>query len=451
MVNKLGRIFNPRTAAIIGATDRIGSVGAGLVKNMLLGEGERKVFLVNPNQNEIFGRKTFPIITDIPEVVDLAIVAVPASIVLKVVEDCCKKKVGGIIVISAGFSEIGSKGEKIQNELAEMTCRAGIALVGPNCLGIINTKNNLNASFAPATPPKGNVALISQSGAILDILADKAAEENYGISSMVSYGNEAGVTLTDFLKSFAEDVETKVIALYLEGLKDGRKFMEIAKRIVSKKPIIVIKAGKNYEGQRAIKSHTGTMAGDYQVYKSAFKQSGVIETDSLEELLDVSKILALESKCENSVAIITNGGGCGVLAADYCKSQGINLAELSKDTISRISGSAEMPSLWSKSNPIDIVGDASPARYKVAIEAVLSQKNIRGLIIIQTPQIMTDPLENAKIIVEAKRLFPKKPIVCFFLGGKMSSEAIKFLEDNNIPNYGELKRGIIALRALTRY
>ena len=447
-MKNLDKIFNPKSVAIIGASSKEKTVGFGLVKNILDGDPSRKIFLVNLKKEDILGNKTFAKLSDIQEEVDLAVIAVPAPAVLEVINECCEKKVGGIILISAGFGEIGGDGTARQKEILEKVQKAGIPMLGPNCLGIVKTKNKLNASFTPVTPHEGNIAFISQSGALLDVIIDGV--EKLGVSAAVSYGNEADVDLVDLLEWFAHDPDTKVIALYIEAISNGKKFMEVAERITKIKPIVAIKAGKFESGIRAVRSHTGSMAGDYQTYKAVFKQVGIIEVDSIEEMINVSKILSWQLSCGNSFAIVTNGGGCGVMAADYCKVEGINLAKLSKETIDKISSSETMSPMWSKSDPVDIVGDASPARYKTAIEAVLSQKDIEGLIVIQTPQIMTEPMENAKIIVEAQKLFPEKPIICFFLGGKMSAEAVDFLEDNHISNYGELKDGIVAIKALIK-
>ncbi len=447
-MRNLDKIFNPKSIAIIGASPKEKTVGFGLVKNALTGKDLRQIFFVNPNRSEILGEKTFNKVADIQTDIDLAVIAVSAEHVSDVIDECCEKKVGGIIVISAGFSEMGKDGQIHQEEILEKVRKVGIPMLGPNCLGVVRTKNKLNASFAPTTPGEGSIAFISQSGALVDVIIDGV--EKIGVSAAVSYGNEADVGLTDLLEWFAEDEETKVIALYIEAIKDGRKFMEVAKRIAKIKPIVAIKAGKFASGIKAVQSHTGSMAGDYETYKAVFKQIGIIEADSIEELIDISKALSWQPTCVNSFAIVTNGGGCGVMAADYCKIQGMNLAKLSKETIDSISNSSDMGPLWSRANPIDIIGDASPARYKTAVEAVLSQKNIGGVMVIQTPQIMTDPMENAKIIVEARRLFPTKPIICFFLGGEMSLGAINLLENNKIPNYDELKRGVVALKSLIK-
>ncbi len=444
----LSKIFSPKSVAIIGASSQEKTVGFGLVKNIMTSKNLRKIFLVNPNQAEILGNRTFTKITDISEEVDLAVVAIPAKFVPEVIDQCCDKKVGGIIVISAGFSEVGEEGRARQQEILEKVKKAGIPMIGPNCLGVVKTENNLNASFAPGTPADGEISFASQSGALMDVIIDGV--DKLGISSAVSYGNEADVCLTDFIEWLGQDNDTKVIAMYIEAIKDGKKFMEAAKRVSQIKPIVAIKAGKFQSGAKAVQSHTGSMAGDYQTYSAVFKQVGIIEVDSMEELVDVSKLLSWQPKCNNSFAIVTNGGGCGVLAADYCKVQGINLSQISEDVINEISKSGHISPNWSKSNPLDIVGDASSLGYKTAIEAVLNKNNVSGLIVIQTPQIMTDALENAKIVLEAQKKFPQKPIICFFLGGKTSDEAVALLEENNIPNYSDLKRGIIAIKSLIK-
>jgi len=448
-MKNLERLFNPKSVAIIGASPKEKTVGFGLAQNILTGIKERKIFFVNPNQKLVLGIETYEKLTDIDEIIDLAVIAVPAPYVLAVIDDCIQKKVGGIIIVSAGFSEVGKEGLILQEQiLARVKKFPEIPTLGPNCLGAVITKNKLNASFAPGTPEEGKIAFLSQSGALLDVVIDGV--EKLGVSSAVSYGNAADIGLTDLVEWFAEDEATKVLALYVEAITDGKKFMEVASKVTKIKPIVAIKAGKFEAGVKAVQSHTGSMAGDYQTYKAVFKQVGIIEADSIEEWIDISKLLAWQPSCGNSFAIVTNGGGCGVMAADYCKVEGINLAKLEQKTIDKISASPYMCPHWSKSNPLDIVGDASSERYRVSVEEVLNQKDIEGLIVIQTPQIMTDPDENAKIIVELKKKFPKKPIICFFLGGKMSDEAIMLLEENHIPNYSDLKRGIIAIKALIK-
>ena len=444
----LKRIFNPKSVVIIGATDRPGSVGRGLCKNLLEGKKFRKIYFVNPFKEKVFGFKTYPKITDIKEEIDLAIIAVPAEIVPKVTKDCAKKKVGGVIIISAGFAEIGKKGKALQEKIVKILKEKNIPLIGPNCLGIIRPKIKLNATFAPATPKKGEIAFLSQSGALIDSLIDASLKMNLGFSLIVSYGNEAGLTLCDFLEFAKKDEETKVIALYIEGLKNGRKFFELTKEITKIKPVLVLKGGKTEGAKKAVSSHTATLAGEKEVFSAAFKQAGVIEVESVEELFDLAKTLAWQPRCKNQIGIVTNGGGAGVLCVDYCEELGIKLPPLSKKTLKKLKKSPIMHPAFSKQNPLDIVGDALPERYKLAIETLLSQKNINGLIVIQTLQIMTKPYENAKIIKEAKEKWKNKPIITVFMGGEGVKKAVDFLEKNKIPNYPDPLRAVKAMKAL---
>ncbi|MEA3453273.1 MAG: CoA-binding protein [Patescibacteria group bacterium] len=445
---KLNSIFNPQTVAIIGATDRIGSVGRGLVKNLLDNGRSRKIYLINPNRNKVFGIKTFSEIQSVDKKIDLAVIAVPAKIVFKIVKQCCEKKVKGIIIISSGFAEIGTDGALLQSKVIGLTNRANIALVGPNCLGVLRPSTGLNASFAPLSPNNGAISLISQSGALLDSVIDASADKSYGFSTVLSYGNEAGITLPNFLDWAGKDKKTKVISLYFEGLKNGREFFNVAKEVSKTKPIIVLKGGKTKTAQKAVSSHTGSLAGAAEIYSAAFKQAGLIEVNSLQELLDVSKALVWQPKCKNGIGIITNGGGAGILATDYCHQLGIKLTKLDSITREKINKSKEMHPGWSKNNPIDVVGDALSNRYKIAIDALIKQKDVNGLMIIQTMQVMTEPIKNAKIIINAKKRYPNKPIVTVFMGGKLTNPSINLLEKNKIPNYSDPMRAAHAFKAL---
>jgi len=443
-------LFNPKSIALIGATDRPNSVGLALVKNILASSKKRKVYLVNPFRKKILDYKSYNSLLDIPSSIDLVIIAVPAKVVPQIIDECVTKKVKGVIIISAGFAELGEKETKVQNSIAQKLKKAGIPLIGPNCLGIISLPNNLNASFAPANPPQGNISFISQSGAVIDSVIDKSLGENYGFSQIISCGNEAGLTLNDFLKFVAKDKKTKVIIVYVEEIKRGREFIKVARRITKKKPIVILKAGKTKAGQKAVQSHTGSLAGQAEIYSAAFRKAGVIEVNTLEEMFDVAKVLSWQPKIKNGVAIITNGGGCGVLAADYCTQLGLNLSILSSKTLNRIDKSKLMNPAYSRRNPLDIIGDALAVRYKVAIESLLSQKDINGLIVIQTLQLMTEIEKDAKVIISAHRKFPSKAIVCCFLGGEITQPGIDLLEKNHIPNYPDVYRSVRAMKTLVR-
>lgn len=438
----LENIFDPKSIAIIGASEEPKTVGMGLVNNLI--NSQRKIYYINPFKQEVLGTKTFKNINDVKEKIDLAIIAVPAKVVLEVLNDCINKKVKGVIVISSGFGEAGDK--KTEEELKELADRAKIPLIGPNCLGIMNLNKGLNASFAPITPKKGNVALVSQSGALIDALIDISAGANLGFSKIISYGNESQVDLPEFLEYLKKDKETSVILLYLEGVKDGKRFFEVVKDVSKEKPIIVLKSGKSKLGEKAISTHTGSLSGGYDVYRAVFKQTGLIEVDSIEELLDVGKALSFLNRFKKGIGIITNGGGLGVLAVDYCEKYGIEIKELSKETLDKLD--KNLDKVLIKRNPLDILGDADPERYEVGIKSLLEQKDINALIVIQAMQTMTDPEKNAKIIVELKKQFPSKPIICCFVGGGLVKKAVDYLEENNIPNYSDPKRAVKVIKDL---
>jgi len=452
------KLFNPSSIAVIGASRDQKSVGYGILKSLVRGcvlssdyckSFKGKVYPVNPKADYILGLKCFNELKEISDDIDLAVIAVPAKIVPMILKECGKKKIPFAIVISAGFAEVGQEGKKLQDEIVKIAHSNNIRIVGPNCLGIIRPHSNLNASFAPTMPPEGGVGFISQSGALADSIIDWAVEQRYGLSTLVSYGNMADLDVHDFINYLAEDPETKAIAIYLEGLKDGTKFIEVCKKVSKIKPIIVLKAGKTEYGSKAISSHTGSLAGSYQIYQAAFKQAGIIEAETVEELFDLAKALAYQPPCkENSIAIVTNGGGCGVLCADSCFDLGVKLAELKKSTINTLDKSGKMHPAYSKRNPLDIIGDALPERYETAINTLLEEDYIQGLIVIQTLQTMTDPKEDALKVIEAKKKFPNKPILCTYMGGLYSKQGGRLLEANGIPDFNDIRKAARAMKAL---
>ena len=451
-------IFNPKSIAVIGASRDEKSAGHGILKNLVHGcvlecrycrPFPGKIFAINPNADEILEIKCNKSISEIREKIDLAIIAVPSKIVEQQIDLCIRKKVKGVIIISAGFSEIGENGKILQDKIAAKLKKAKIALIGPNCLGIIRTKVHLNASFAPSVPPEGNIAFVSQSGALANSIIDWAIDERYGFSSIVSLGNSADKDISDFIEYFGKDKETKVICMYIEGLTDGKKFMKISSKVSRKKTIIVVKAGKTSQGRKAISSHTGSLAGDYEIYKAAFAQSGVILAESVEDMFDIAKAFSSQPIPKaNSIAIVTNGGGPGVLCSDFCIEFGVKLAQLDKKTIKELEASGKMHPTFSRANPLDIVGDALAERYRVAINALLSKKYISGMIVIQTLQTMTESLEDAKVITEASKKFPTKPILCTYMGGKFSKPSIIFLENHRIPDYNDVRKTARVMGAL---
>ena len=449
-MKKINKFFNPKTIALIGATDRLGSVGLSLCRNLVTGSKKRKIFFVNPFHKKVLNKTTYPSVKSIKETVDLVVVAVPARVVLDVVKESIEKKVGGVIIISSGFAELNQKGKILQEEIEKVLEEAQIPLLGPNCLGIVRPEINLNASFAFTVPSKGGIAFISQSGALVGSIIDKSLLEHYGFSTIISYGNEAGLGLCDFLEYLKDDKSTKVIGVYLEAIKDGRRFMEVAKDVVKKKPILILKSGKTKIGQKTAISHAAALSSSYNIYSAAFKQTGVIEVETIKELFDNLKALSWQPRCQNGIAVVGNSGGCGVLLADYCEEVGIKLAKLDKGLFHKINKSKGMDRDINPGNPIDIFGDALSNKYEIVLDNLLAQNNVHGAIVTQTLQAMTTVEKNAKIIVRAKKKWPDKPIVTLFMGGWHTTPGIKILEKNKIPNYFDPREAALAMKALIK-
>ncbi|PIR91574.1 hypothetical protein COU03_01695 [bacterium (Candidatus Gribaldobacteria) CG10_big_fil_rev_8_21_14_0_10_41_12] len=427
------KLFNPQSVALIGATDRAGSVGLGIAENLWLGKKQRKIFFVNPNSKKVLKQKTYASIAEIKEKIDLAIIAVPAKFVKQVSLECCLAGAGCCIIISSGFAETGLAGETLQKEISEIFAKNNIPLVGPNCLGVINPHKKLNASFAPDTPQPGKIAFLSQSGALIDSVIDYSLLENLGFSLMVSYGNEAGLGLNDFLAMAGEDKNTKVIAVYLEEIKNGQDFIKIASEIAKQKPIIILKGGKTPAGNKAAQSHTAAMAGEAKIYSAAFQKAGVLEVETIEDLFLVSRTRAdLVPKRRglplsgSGWAILTNGGAVGVITADWCSRLGVKLAEIAL-----------------QNNPWDVLGDATSEIYQTALLALLKQPDISGVIFCQTLQTMTDPWQNAKIIIKTQKQYPQKPILPLFLGGVKTKKAVDLLKQAGLGCFQEPRDAVM--------
>ncbi len=454
----LEKLFNPKSIALIGASRDPSSVGQGVLKNLIEGSYFKsesakpflgKIYPINPNAKEVLGLKCYKSVQDIKESIDLAIIAIPSKFVPLIIEQCGQKKIQFVIVLSAGFREIGEEGQILENQMLETAKKYGIRIVGPNCLGIISPANSMNASFGVTMPPNGDIAFISQSGAIADSVLDWAIENRYGFSNILSYGNGADLNVCDFIDYFGNDKNTRAIAIYVEGINDGKRFIEIAKEVSKKKPIIVLKSGKSSAGSKAAASHTGSLAGSYEAYKAAFKKCGITLADSVEELFDYSKTLAQMPVCKNEgIVIITNAGGVGVLATDYCEMFDVKMSNLTDETLKKLEDTGKMHPAYSKRNPLDIIGDALPERYEAALFTVLKEPYINGAIVVQTLQTMTDSVEDAKVVIKAKKTFPQKPILCTYMGGHFSSGGVKLLEENKIPDFNDPIKAVKSIKAL---
>ena len=439
----LDKIFNPRSIAVVGASDVEGSVGYALFKNFTQLGYSGKVYFVNIRKTEICGVKAFRAIGDIPESVDLVVIATPAKTVPAVMEECGKARVKGVIVVSAGFKETGPAGKALEETVREIAKKYGIRVIGPNCMGIIQPRINLNATFLDKMPKAGNIAFISQSGALGSAIVDWANHENIGFSTFVSVGSMIDVDFGDLIDYFGSDAKTKSIIMYIEGITDARKFMSAARHFARTKPIIVVKAGKFSESAKAAASHTGSLSGEDDIYDAAFKRAGVVRVEGINDLFNAAEVLGTQPLPKGSrLAIITNAGGAGVMATDALIAQGGKLAKLSEITMTALNNT--LPPFWSKGNPIDVIEDAKADYYKVAVEACLNDETVDGLLIIFTQQSGSGAADIAKSIVDLVRskVYQNKTILTSFMGFDAVQEANKIFNDNNIPTYSTPEEAI---------
>ena len=436
VTTNLDKVFNPQNVAIIGASDVEGSVGYAIVKNFTQSGFAGKVYFVNIKKPEILGVKTYQTVDQIPEPVDLAMIATPAKTVPGVMEECGKAKVKGVIIVSAGFKEVGPAGKALEDQVGQIAKKHGIRVIGPNCIGILRPRINLNATFLDKMPKAGNVAFLSQSGALGSAILDWAIHENIGFSNFVSVGSMIDVDFGDLIDYFGSDPKTKSILMYVEGITEARKFMSAARHFARTKPIIVVKSGKFTESAKAAASHTGSLSGSDDVYDAAFKRAGVVRVNEIADLFNAAEVLGTQPLPKgNNVAIITNAGGPGVMATDALIGFGGQLAKISQKTIDSLN--AVLPPFWSHGNPIDVLGDAKADRYKAAMDCALNDENVDGILVIFTQQAVSESVEIAKDIVELVRNKPyqNKTIVTSFMGFGAVQEANNILNANNIPTY----------------
>ncbi|HMK95624.1 MAG TPA: GNAT family N-acetyltransferase [Candidatus Limnocylindrales bacterium] len=436
VTRNLDRIFNPRSVAIIGASDVEGSVGYLIAKNFTRMGYAGKSYFVNIRKPEILGVKTYKSVDQISEPIDLAIIATPARTVQEVMEQCGRAHVKGVIIVSSGFKETGPEGKALEKTVFEIAKKYDIRVIGPNCIGVIRPRINLNASFLDKMPKPGNIAFLSQSGALGSAILDWAIHENIGLSNFVSVGSMVDVDFGDLIDYFGSDPKTKSIIMYVEGITDARKFMSAARHFSRTKPIIVVKAGKYAEGARAAACHTGSVSGDDEIYDAAFKRAGIVRVEEINDLFNAAEVLETQPLPKGSrLAIITNAGGAGVMATDALIARGGRLAELSDKTIDALNN--VLPPFWSKCNPIDVVGDAEANYYKAAVEVCLNDDTVDGILIIFTQQAGSEPVEIAKSIVDLvnSKTYKNKTMLTSFMGFEGVLHANKIFSANNIPTY----------------
>ncbi len=444
----LSALFNPESIAIIGATEKEGAVGRTVVENLQVIQFPGRIYPVNPKRDTILGLKAFPSIGSIGQPVDVAVIITPPTTVPSVMNQCVQAGVKFGIVISAGFKEAGPAGLELEQQVLNEARRGGLRFIGPNCLGVVNMHANVNASFAPSIPPSGKISVISQSGALCVAILDWATSCGLGLSKVVSFGNKADLNEVDFLRAFAADPDTNVVAAYLESITEGDRFLEVAEEIASVKPVVVLKVGVTQAGAKAASSHTGSLAGADMAYWAAFKRSGVIRAENFEALFDYALAFATQPLPKgNRLAIVTNAGGPGIMAADAAELSGLRLLPPRDSTREKLR--QVLPPTAATGNPIDVIGDAEPDRYINTLNLIQDDENIDGILVVVTPQNMTAPLELAKQLHATHN--KKKPMLTAFMGGKEIAEAKDFLMECGIPNYPSPTRAVAAFKAMNDY
>ncbi|MFB6116015.1 MAG: acetate--CoA ligase family protein [Candidatus Nanosalina sp.] len=438
----LEKLFKPEKVAVVGASRHEGKTGHEIFDNLLHGfEGE--VYPVNPNAEEVEGRKARD---EIEEGTDMAVIAVPSKIVPDVIRDCGNKGVDAAVVVSAGFSETGN--ESLESEVRYIAEENGVRLLGPNVLGLINTENGMNASFASKTPQEGDISFMSQSGAFCTAILDYAEEEGMGFRHFVSLGNKADIEEVDLLEKWRED-DTEVVLGYTEGIEKGRKFMEEARKTSLEKPVVMIKSGRTSQGGDAASSHTGSIAGNIDAYRAAFRQTGVVEAESSRELLNFGNALSSQPlPSGKSVAVVTNAGGPGVITSDEISERGLELAELEDETLEELE--KVLPDEYSGGNPVDVIGDAGHSRYEKALEKVLGDESVDAVIVLLTPQANTEVDKTAKAIAEVSE-DAGKPVLPCFMGASDVESGVKILSEKGLTHFTDPKDPVKVLKAMNDY
>ena len=458
IIDELRPFFEPKAVAIIGATNKKGKVGnvifENFKKNKEQGIFKGSIYPVNPKLDEIEGYKVYKGVKELPEDADLAVISIPAPFVPQTMKEIAEKGIKSVIIITGGFGELGEEGKKMEEEILQIAKENGIRIIGPNCVGIYVPDAGVDTVFLPDEkmdrPKSGSIAFVTQSGAFAAAMLDWAAGAGIGIGKMVSYGNKLDVDDADLMDYFIYDESIKAVTLYIEGVKEGRKFIEAAKRITKVKPVIALKSGKTEYGAKAASSHTGSLAGADIIYDAVFKQTGILRAEDFEHMFDVAKAFA---KCKlpkgDRIGIITDGGGAGVMASDAVAKFGLKMAELSEKTIKYLK--EHFPPHAVAGNPTDVVGDTDAQRYKYAIEAFVNDPNVDAIVIIVLFQV---PLLKEEEIIEILAEYAKKsekPIVAVAMGGKKTEYYAKMLENKGVPVYPTPERGVRAMAGLVQY
>ena len=447
---KLGKMFNPSKVVVAGASRTRDKIGYEVLRSLIEAGFRGDIYPVNPKADKIVGLKCYPHVSEIPDCADLAIIVVPPKAVLDVAEDCGDRGVSNIITITAGFKETGPEGASLEEGLVDICKKHDMRLLGPNCVGLIDTYSHLNASFAPCMPLKGDISFISQSGALGTAILEWSLKEGIGLNKFISLGNKADLDETDFIEALCRDSKTSVILAYVENIERGHRFIKVAQKTTRRKPIILLKSGVSESGARAAASHTGSIAGRDVSYNAAFLQTGVLRAHSIEELFDYAIAFSTQPVPKNDgIAIVTNAGGPGIIATDACESYGLRLASFNASTIEHLR--TNLPSNASIYNPVDVVGDAKADRFELALDAVMKDEEVGIVLLIMTPQIITEPKKTVRMLFELHQQYPHKPIITSLMGGDSFYESFNILSSNSIPCYPFADRAVSSISALVRY
>ena len=438
--------LSPRSIAVIGASRNEGKIGHAVLSNMIHSGFQGPIYPINPSSDEILGLPCYPDLNAVEGDIDLAVIVIPAGTVPEMLESCGRRGVKGAIIITAGFREIGHDGLMAERKMAEIAKTYQMRILGPNCLGLIDTLVPMNASFAAGMPRRGKIAFMSQSGALCTSVLDIALAQDVGFSRFVSLGNKADLNEINFLQAWAEDPESKVVMAYLEGIQDGARFIELARLVTKSKPVIAIKSGTTGAGAKAVSSYTGTLAGSERAYEAAFKQAGVIRAGSVESLFDLAIAFSRQPlPTSDQVAIITNAGGPGIMASDAIERAGLKLAGLNRETMDRLR--KVLPAAASVINPVDVLGDALADRYRSALELVSADPNVGAILVILSPQFTTQLEETARAVGETGDKI-QIPVLACFMGEGGTIAGRRILTDHRIPNYIVPERAVAALKAM---
>ncbi len=446
----LSGFFNPNSVAVVGASANVKKVGNAVLKNIITSGFKGAVYPVNPHEEVIEGLKCYPTLTDIGSDIDLVVTAIPAKHCLDIAEEAGSLGIKNLIIISAGFKEAGSEGMELEKKLFTICSRYGINMLGPNCVGYIDTVIPINASFSAAFPKKGNIAFISQSGAMMLSVIDWSLSAGLGFSRVISLGNKAQLNEADFFEALANDDNTKVILAYIEDVSSGERFIEAAKKATCKKPLIVFKSGTSQAGALAASSHTGALVGSDPAYKASFEKAGIIRARSITELFDLAKAFSYQPLPNSGrIAVVTNAGGPGIVASDAIEHHNLTMARFTKETIEKLREA--LPTEANIYNPIDVLGDADADRYRLALEKTLTDPNVDCVLMLICPTAITDEIAIAKTITELHQKHPDKPIFTSFMGGPNLNEGVKIVTAAGIPNYTFPEPAVCCIKGMVDY